>query len=455
MPTLLLTAGAVIDAAGAAFASGAMVLEVDSFEGVAFDAGGPPTRHCTARCVTVGPLASVLASMAAAADRRIDLPGAILVPGLVNAHTHLDLTAVGPREHEPSQGFAGFAQLVMRERPRDEAGVRDAVRRGVLLSLQGGVVAVGDIGGMVTPALTTWAAAELAASPLMGTAFPEFFAIAKASADRLDATLAPAREPSLTTPRVRMGLSPHAPYSVGPRGYAKAMDLRRELRLPLTTHLAESTHERAAVTHARGPAVDLLKSLGLFDAEAQAWLGHAPSPVQRLADTLARAREADQAPLSLVHCNDVSDADIELIVASGASVIYCPRSSEYFGADQAFGPHRYRELLARGVNVALGTDSIINLPLQAPPRISTWDEARRLHQRDGTDARTLLAMATTHGARAIGLPPSAFTFSPGRPLAGVVAMEVQQATGQTPMGILQAAFDEHAAPRLLVLGSLI
>ena len=456
MPTLLLTAAAVIDAQGFSAAPGALLLEVSTFDALSTRPGHVPDTWCRSKCLLAGTVAEVVASPQSVGTRRIDLPHSILIPALVNAHTHLDLTHLGPRAHDAASGFSGFARLVMRNRPRDEAAVRASVREGVRLSLAGGVVGVGDIAGMVTPTLTTWATDELGAGPLMGTSFLEFFAMAGAAIERLDSAIAPARQLRPASSRVRVGLSPHAPYSVSARGYQHAMDLRRGLNLPVSTHLAESTHERDAVVHARGPAIDLLQSLGVYDDEARQWLGHARSPVDRLSEVIARARETRAAPLSLVHCNDLSDADLDVIASSDASVIYCPRSSAYFDAPAAFGPHRYRDLLARSVNVALGTDSIINLP-ERLTRISPWDEAVFLHRRDGLDARTLLAMITSNAARAIGLPAAAFSFSDGEPesaSAGVVALEVGEPAGRSGARMLEAAMSSEVGPRLMVLGSL-
>jgi cytosine/adenosine deaminase-related metal-dependent hydrolase len=102
----------------------------------------------------------------------------------------------------------------------------------------------------------------------------------------------------------------------------------------------------------------------------------------------------------------VTDADIELLARTGASVAYCPRASEYFGHRL----HRYMEMLEAGVNVCLGTDSII-----CHGTLSIVDEMRRLHRRDKADPHMLLAMATTRGAAALGLDHAQATLTPGAP----------------------------------------
>src|SRR5581483_11139217 len=145
----------------------------------------------------------------------------------------------------------------------------------------------------------------------------------------------------------------------------------------------------AFLTSAEGPLRTLLESIGLWDAAAARDFGHGRTPIEH-ARTNALTRVA-----LVAHVNDASDRDLDILAESGASVAYCPRASAYFGAERHFGPHRYRDMLTRGINVALGTDSIVNLPPDAAHRgISIWDEMRFLHARDGTAPATLLGMAT-------------------------------------------------------------
>jgi len=141
------------------------------------------------------------------------------------------------------------------------------------------------------------------------------------------------------------------------------------------------------------------------------------------------------------------DADLDTLAASGASVVYCPRSRDYFGHEQDSGPHRYREMLQRGINVALGTDSILNIPEAQSDRLSTLDEMRLLHTRDRTDPLEALRMATTNGARALGMNESVVTFS-GDPheVAGIGAVDAPS---------FQDALAGHAPARLLAGGGVL
>lgn len=352
-----------------------------------------------------------------APGRVIDRRGCILTPGFVNAHTHLDLTNIGPRPHDPARGFVPWVEMVRAERPATPEAIEKAVRRGIALSLAGGVVAVGDILGAPAGRPTTAALRTLADSPLRGVGFVEFFGIGN-RADTAIAMLEPLADELTgfnreTGGRFRAGLQPHAPNTVSLGVYRVCAHLAGALGLPVSTHLAETAEERRFIAEAAGPQRAMLERLGIWDDRELAWIGRGRHSVEHLARVLG------EVPFLLAHVNDADDAAIDTIAESGSSVAYCPRASAYFGAPGVFGQHRYWEMLARGVNVCLGTDSIVNLDTRG--RISVLDEARLLARRDGAPAQELLTMMTTRGASALGLDPALFRFIPGGPMAGVVA----------------------------------
>jgi cytosine/adenosine deaminase-related metal-dependent hydrolase len=236
---------------------------------------------------------------------------------------------------------------------------------------------------------------------------------------------------------VRLGLPPHAPYSCGPDVYRFAA----ASGLPVATHLAETLEELRFVANADGPLANLLRSIGVWDETITALGGH---PIDALADALAAA------PFVLAHLNYIEPRHIDRLAQWSIAVAYCPRASAYFGHPHPgtaefpnTTPHRYRDMLAAGINVALGTDSIVCL--NTPDRISVLDEMRLLHERDDADARTLLRMATTNGARALGFDPDLVTFAPGT-TAGVLALPIDPASSVDP---LTQALRSDAAPTWL------
>jgi len=394
----------------------------------------------------------------------VELPGTVLLPGLVNAHTHLDLTHLGPREHDPDTGFMPWVEVIRTGRAADEEAVRASVARGIELSRSAGVAAVGDIAGAARSAparasLVPWRTMREAG--MAGVSFLEFFAIGTGREryrQWLPGLIDEAMKGDMLGPegdtgrRARIGLQPHAPNTVCIEAYRWACAEAGKRGLRLTTHLAESLEERRFVGGATGPMRELLERLGVWDESIEVEAGRGLSPVAHMAPTLAESGAV------LAHVNDASDADIELLAGAGCSVVYCPRASEYFGAHRHFGPHRYRDMIGAGINVALGTDSLVNLPPTAASTpaeggrgMSILDEMRLLWRRDGADARTLLAMGTVNGAAALGLPMEAFAFTPGAALAGLVGVDVEDRGNAVHCSPVEQAL-ASVAPSQLLLG---
>lgn len=420
-----------------AFAPVSIILEV-SASGAVVQAVGRPTdvdRHP--------------ASAALPASHRHDLGRSLLLPALVNAHTHLDLTHIGPLP--PSErGFAGFVDTVRERRAVDPAGIAASVAKGVELSLAGGVALVGDIGGAVRGGASIEPLRALAGSSLRGVSYIEFFALGRtepAALARLDAALALVQ--GVETPRVRAGVQPHAPYSVSPFAYRAALSRRDR---PVASHVAESPEERRFIAEAHGPQRELLETLGIWSDDLLTEYGKGRSPVEHIApmfrdDLISGAMATTRsAPRLLVHLNQLSDQDVQTIAALDVHVAYCPRASEYFRAQEHFGPHRYRELQALGVSVCLGTDSILNVDRSQADRLTPFDDAALLCVRDGVAASELLRMMTVAGARAIGVDSRLASLEPQATPAGLIAVAAEAAE---PEAMLAAAFRRGALPRLV------
>ena len=308
----------------------------------------------------------------------VERPGELLLPGMVNAHAHLELTDVGPRSY--GGGFTDWVKQVRSLAPADDASAAAAARRGAAMSLASGVEAVGDI-VRSREVVRSWNGTRLA-----GTGYLELFGLGP---PHDAAALTTVSEIQHRTGDARLGLQPHAPYSAGPALYHAAAGAGR----PLCTHLAETPEELRFVRNGDGPFRDLLRQMGKWSDAFATHYGRGLTPVQWLAPHLRRA------PWLLAHCNYVTDGDIALLAETRASVAYCPIASDYFGHRD----HRYRDLLAAGVNVCLGTDSIVCQPRDEPQPLGLVAPMRHLFRRDGTDPGLLLRMATTHGRRALGL----------------------------------------------------
>lgn len=419
------------------------------------------------RLLAIGPAATIDQQASTQPVERFALPGHALLPAFANAHTHLDLTNIGPQPFDPAAGFTGFARTVRAGRPQEPEAVAAAVTAGAVRSLRGGVVAVGDIAGATGGSINTAAALALARSPLFGITFLEFFAIgARAPLRRqqveqvLDQAVG-----GIGSSRLEVGLQPHAPYSVDRESYRWALNEAQRRQIRLCTHLAESQDEMELFEHGRGPQRELLEELGLWSSQVAADFGAGVSPVQHLAEILTTARSRE-VRFGAVHLNHVSDRDISGLAFqpaqrpgdAGVSAIYCPRSSAYFHDCDYYRPHRWCDLRAKHVPVVLGTDSVINLPATQGDRLSTLDEARLIWRQGGADAGSLLAMATCDAAEFLGLRAGAFGLLPAesggptreaRDLAGLCALPLRSPAG--PRGWQRAVLESEECPELLCL----
>ncbi len=334
-------------------------------------------------------------------QRVIDKPRALLLPALVNAHAHLDLSHI-PRQ--PFEGdFSTWLRGVVAQRPRDDQAIAAAVEHGLALSREAGVGWIGDIAGSVAAANARFQARD---NSLPGASYLECFGIGQGQLDgyiALRQRLARVMTPSDSL--TRLGISPHAPYSVGPALFTAIARLAQAEGFPLTTHLAETRDEVEFIRHGTGPLADMLRALGKFDPSITP---QNLSPVEALTPAL---RLADWL---VAHGNEASAADIRILAASRASMVYCPLASEYFGLPKD-RPHPYRDMLAAGVNVCLGTDGLLCQPAGEPQPLGILPQMRRLYQRDGTDPQTMLRMATINGLTALGFPPHLATLTPGSP----------------------------------------
>ncbi|MEX0655600.1 MAG: amidohydrolase family protein [Phycisphaeraceae bacterium] len=363
--------------------------------------------------------------------RTVDLPDDLLLPAMVNAHAHLDLTHVTGIPY--TGDFIAWLKQVRDARPIELETVAAAVHEGLRLSRDAGVGYVGDIAGSLDAIRARHQApADLA---LPGVSYLECFGFdtdVDLAADRLDAWLDPLPYDVPVPGHVRgvtLGIQPHAPYSAGRALYDAATRLSHQHIYRLSTHLAESPAELEFVRDATGPFVDLLRELGKLPAHLKPTGQH---PVHWLEPSLRRGRWL------LAHCNYVNDEHIAILKRTGSSVVYCPVASETFG-HPATGQHRYRDMLDAGVNVCLGTDSLlcqqgVDQPMGILPQM------RRLYRRDETDPELLLEMATTHGRLALEFSDTDATLRRGAPAVfTAVRIDPDNATDPLTQALLNDA----------------
>jgi cytosine/adenosine deaminase-related metal-dependent hydrolase len=320
-----------------------------------------------------------------------DLGNAAIAPGLVNAHTHLDLSAVDAPLGQPGIGMADWIRRVL-ALPRDETTRAEAIHQGIGESCLAGTTTLADIASFHWPRLLH------DHDRLRATVFFEIIAPTR---ERIDACLNGAADfaASAADGGYAAGLSPHAPYTVRLEWWPRLIQFSRENWTPLAVHLAESPEEIELLATGQGPLRTLLE-------ERQAWGDGLVAVPSRPLDYLSML--ADARRTLVVHGNYLDGDEIAFIAARSPqmSVVYCPRTHAYFG----HRPYPLAAMLAAGVNVAVGTDS-----RASSPSLSVLAELQQVAARHEAVPRSkILQLGTINGARALGLERDLGTLAPGK-----------------------------------------
>jgi aminodeoxyfutalosine deaminase len=319
----------------------------------------------------------------------IDLGNVAVIPGLVNAHTHLDLTGLRGK-CPPTPDFTQWLRGVIAHRRGQTAeDIQRDINVGIEESVAMGTTLVGDI----TPGGASWSA--LAHTQLRSVVFYEMLGVLMDRVIDITRLASDWLKSHRSTIICRPGLSPHAPYSTHRLLYDWAAESAFALRIPLATHLAETQAEVELLAEGTGAFLPFLMELSAWNPAA---LFRKPSEIVRSCGILR-----GEAPSLFVHCNYLSSTRG---IEDEATIIYCPRTHAAFGHP----PHPFREFLQRGVRVALGTDS-----LASNPDLSIIGEMRFIHQRyPEFPGDALLRMGTLSGAEALGWADETGSLTPGK-----------------------------------------
>ncbi len=324
-----------------------------------------------------------------------------LIPGLVNAHTHLDLS--GARGLIPPTDPDHFTDwlrgVIAYRRTRSEEQTLADIGTGLAECLRFGTTLIGDIAseGKSWDALSAAKTRAVVFFELIGLSF-ERMTVANRDATRWKSIKS-------DRPECRRGASPHSPYSTGVTLY----EVTGRWGVPLSSHIAESPGELLLLSTRRGPFRSILESLGVWEPG-------------RIAPSIAVILKwlTGRGPYLLAHCNYLSAEDREHFDPLRHNVVYCPRTHAAFGHP----PHPFRDFLARGVRVCLGTDS-----LASNPDLDILAEARFVHAKyPDFPGEQLLKMVTLSGAEALGWADECGSLEPGKS-ADLVAVPLPDAHG--------------------------
>ncbi|MFQ5717431.1 MAG: amidohydrolase family protein, partial [Nitrospinales bacterium] len=309
----------------------------------------------------------------------IDLSDCLVLPGFVNAHCHLALSALRGRVPKTDK----FADWVLSLIEQDQAVSREerirCLRQGAEDLIRSGVVTLADY--LAMPELLE----EYAALPFRQIVFLEALgfkgSVAETTVERLEAVLKTAAPQNKL---LKLGLAPHAPYSTSPALYRGLRDLADKYGCPFSSHVAEIPEEIKFLQDGGGALYDLLQNRRVYD---DAWRPPGKSPLQYLDDLGVLDS------LAAVHLNHIEN-DIPLMADKLAAGIFCPGSSRWFGRKRWMP---VRGLLDGGVPVGIGTDS-----LASNDSLNFFEELRTAEEMlPNCGRREILEMATWRGAEAL------------------------------------------------------
>lgn len=341
-----------------------------------------------------------------------DFPHSVLMPGLVNAHTHMDLLffqGVGQETRKIPQFFDWLTEGWVHRKKQTLTDRRHCLEEGIRQLLRSGTTSVGDVGeyfGLVPQA---------ANSPMRMVLFPELLTGGEASVqDSYEGVFSQVEEIlAARSSRVTSGLAPYAAYTLSRHFLKIIAQQTTELRIPLKIHVAETFSEMQFFYESTGEVAEILfPKMGWKDQLPPA---HRKTPIQYL-DSIGFLENGP----TLVGCNHLSDTDLETMARTGSKVVHSPRANSLL----KLGHPPIKKLRTLKIPVAIGTDGTASLF-----SLSLWDELRYIQdhypEAEQPNADELLRMATLEGAMALGLDKKVGSLDVGKE-ADIIALRVSK-----------------------------
>ncbi|MEY2408526.1 MAG: aminodeoxyfutalosine deaminase [Verrucomicrobiota bacterium] len=318
-------------------------------------------------------------------EDELDLGEMALLPGLINAHCHLDYTAMAGQIPPPKRFTDWIQALVALKGAWTIDDYASSWRRGAEMLVRAGVTTVADVEAVAELLPAAWEA-----TPLRVISFRELIHLRERqpAAEVVERAMNDCL--GLVQSEGRVGLSPHATYTTTPALLEHAARAAQRRGWRLVTHVAESEEEFEMFMYGQGPMFDWLKHQRDMSDTRRG------SPVEHL----ERCGYLDE-NLMAIHANHLARHDAGLLSANRVSVVHCPRSHDYFRHLK----FPRSELETAGVNICLGTDSLASLRKDGsePRELSLFAEMQMMAAQDpALSPETILRMATLHGARALG-----------------------------------------------------
>ncbi|HMJ25683.1 MAG TPA: amidohydrolase family protein [Pyrinomonadaceae bacterium] len=348
--------------------------------------------------VAVGPRTEIVSRFPD--SRMTDFGEAAILPGLINAHSHLELTVMrGFLEREENDFFAWLRKLTLARLAMTGDDLVVSATCGAIEAARAGVTFLGDANAAAAQGIKA-----LQALGLRGIVYQESFGpdprLAMENVAELHEQISQLR--ALEDPLVRVGVSPHSPYTVSGPQLELISRLALDQQIPLMMHAAESPAEKLFMSEGLGPFAEGLSKRGID------WQAPGISTIQYL----KRHGVLETRPL-LAHCLNVDDEDLQIIKQSNSGIAHCPKSNAKLGHGRA----PFANFLKHGVRVGFGSDSVASnntCDILEEARFATLLARLEIDpESTGVNATEALFAATAGGARALGLENQIGSLAPG------------------------------------------
>ena len=340
-------------------------------------------------------------------DRLISLPGCLIMPGLINAHTHLELSCLKGITEERYSFTKWVREVIDAKKKLSESDYEKSIESGILESIKGGITTFGDITG------TGLSPMVMKRLGVRGVAFHEIIGFNEKDASRaffeLCMRIAVSKTLLLRNNRlIDIGVSPHSPYSVSPYLFKLSSGLAKKLKLLVSIHLAETEEEVRFLKKGNGLFKALLSELNSFDKK---WKAPGCSPLKYLHNMNVFTPKT-----SIVHFNFFDNEDLKIAKKLRIKVIFCPKSNnEWF--ERKSSP--IMACLQNSIPVSIGTDS-----LASNNCYNMFEEMRMLKTLNPSIcSEKILQIATLGGAFCLGIKNKTGSLFPGK-FADFIAIRV-------------------------------
>lgn len=319
-----------------------------------------------------------------------DLGNSAIVPGLINAHAHLELTHLDGKIDFTGSFADWIRKIIEAKKTWTEQECSLSVRAGIKKCIEAGTTTIADV------TRNGFSLKELQKSKLRKIVFYEVINFNPSQAETVVRDFKTRMNGMKGVPLLETGIFPHSPYTASKELYTQCSTVSDELKMLISTHISETDEEIDFLTKGAGNLADLLNDLNML----KEWVAPGLRPIAYL-ENLGILKSN----VLLAHCNFVSHEELMMIKRAKAPVVFCPKSHRYFQHKN----HPFRELLDHNINTALGTDS-----LASNDSLSILDEMKHLYNEESDmEPQDIFSMGTVGGASALGLRERIGRLEPG------------------------------------------